>query len=408
MIKIYPRGLPNLINVLMIAQEEGRWGPSRLMAPLSIEGFRLAALCPDSNPICHSSHCLLHFNLPTIQSWRKFVKILVEAFEKWHPRLIIPCDEQIVAVLHFIVRRKLSGKRIISDHLLQILLDSLGSPKYFDAMMLKSDTRELAAKLGILVPKGGRVSSQTEALHCANEIGYPVFVKKSFSWAGRGTIFCRTEAEVKSAYAFLNPPRSWVREIARTILGRQWYPATSSTEVQCAHLGDSVMFNVVAWKGQYLGGFFGMREKTTSTNGPSTIVKLTGNTVCEEIARTLVAAMGMTGFCAFDFIWDAAEKTAILLECNPRPNQVGHLGGMIGVGLCTVLAKACKGEFPPVNSPQGSVIVPLFPQEWLRDEESAVLLKETLDIPRNDTKLLHFMLNYNADKSSSYSRLGNF
>jgi Carbamoyl-phosphate synthase L chain, ATP binding domain len=395
-----------LINVLMIAQEEGRWGPSRLMAPLSMEGFRLAALCPNSNPISQSSHCLLHFNLPSIQSWRKFVKSLTEAFEKWRPRLIIPCDEQIVALLHFIVRRKLSGKRIMSDRLLRILLDSLGSPKHFDAMMLKADTRELAMKLGIPVPKGGRVSSQAEALNRAFVIGYPVFVKKSFSWSGRGTIFCSTDAEVKSAYRLLNPPRSWVRETVRNILGRQWFPASSSTEVQCAHVGASVMFNVVAWKGQYLGGFFGMREQTTSTNGPSTIVKLTGNTVCEEIARTLVAAMGMTGFCAFDFIWDEAKHTATLLECNPRPNQVGHLGGKIGVDLCIALAKACKGEFPSVKSPQGSAIVALFPQEWLRDEENAVLLKDSLDIPRNDTKLLNFILNFSSNKSSLYSRLG--
>jgi Carbamoyl-phosphate synthase L chain, ATP binding domain len=391
----------------MVAQEAGRWGPARLMAPLTQAGFRLAVLCPASNPIGHSSHSHMQFDLPKIQSWKKFVKILSDAFEQWRPRLIIACDEQIVAMLHFVVRRKLAGKRIISDRLLRILLESLGTPQYFDAMMLKSDTRELATTLGVPVPRGGCVSSQAEAIERANEIGYPVFVKKSFSWAGQGTISCSSDAEVKAAYISMNPHRSWARETVRAFLGRQWYPTSSSTEVQHACAGDSVMFNAVAWKGQYLGGFFGAREQTTKINGPSTIVRLSGNSVCEDIARKLVAATGITGFCAFDFIWDETKKTATLLECNPRPNQVGHLGDRIGVDLCTALAKACKGEFPSIVSPQVSAIIPLFPQEWMRDEENAVRLKDTLDIPKNDTKLLQFILNSNAKYSGSFQRLVN-
>ena len=165
------------------------------------------------------------------------------------------------------------------------------------------------------------------------------------------------------------------------------------------------MFNVVAWRGQYLGGFFGSREQTLGGNGPSTIVMLGPNAICEDSARKLVAAMGTSGFWAFDFMWDQSTNSATLLECNPRPNQVSHLGPNIGVDLCVALKKVCAGEDVQSVPVTQSALVPLFPQEWLRDEHSALTQRHNLDIPKYDPKLLEFMLKEGQNKGLSVEKL---
>ena len=392
-------------KVLMIAFETGRWGPARLIAPMTEAGFEIAVLCPAENIICKSSHVKRFFELRELKSWRRFAKKLIAALNEWQPTFILPCDEQVIAAIHFIIRRKLAGIEIITDQHLQVLLDSIGKPEKLDAMIFKSDTHDLAIELQVKVPQSGRVNSAIKAVEIAEEIGFPVFVKKSFSWASRGTIKCQNASEVSQAYKDLNPKTSPFKRIARHLLCRDWYPTNSATEVQKAILGVSAMFNVVAWRGQNLGGFFGSREQTIGGNGPSTIVRLGPNAICEDSARKLVAAMGTSGFWAFDFMWDQSTNSATLLECNPRPNQVSHLGPNIGVDLCVALKKACAGEDVQSVPVTQSALVPLFPQEWLRDEHSALTQRHNLDIPKYDPKLLEFMLKEGQNKGLSVERL---
>ncbi len=392
-------------KVLMIAVETGRWGPARLIAPLTEAGFEIAVFCPSSNLISKSSHVKRFFELRELKSWRQFAKSLNAALEAWQPTLIMPCDEQVIAALHFVIRRKLKGGNIITDANLQILLCSIGLPDKLDAMIFKSETRQLAMNLGIAVPTGARVDSASKAIELAEQLGFPVFIKKSFSWAGRGTMMCANAAEVSQAFSALNPKKSFAKDVIRTLLGRDWYPTNSATEVQKALPGISAMFNVVAWRGQYLGGFFGRREQTVGGSGPSTIVSIGPNAICEASAKKLVRALGASGFWAFDFMWDQASSAAVLLECNPRPNQVSHLGPSIGADLCAALAKACAGESLEIPAVTHIATVPLFPQEWLRDEQNALTQRQSLDIPNHDPKLLDVMLREGQKIGRSVQRL---
>jgi Carbamoyl-phosphate synthase L chain, ATP binding domain len=394
-----------MTKMLMIALEPGRWGPSRLLSPLTDVGFEIAVFCPSSNPIRQSSHVARHFELPNLKSWRVFTKQLNNALNDWQPTIIMPCDEQVIAAIHFIIRRKLSGIPLISDLHLRVLLDSIGSADKLDAMIFKNETRDLAIANGVKVPTGARVGSAKAAVELAQKLSFPVFVKKSFSWGGQGTILCQDDADVVRAYHQLNPKYLGLKNFIRKTLSREWYPTNSATEVQRALPGISSMFNVVAWRGQYLGGFFGRREQTLGGNGPSTIVMLGQNEACEASAKKMVAAMGISGFCAFDFMWDEATGSAVLLECNPRPNQVSHLGPSIGVDMCAALAKACAGEVVPIAPVTNSTVVPLFPQEWLRDEQSALTKRRELDIPLRDRKLLEFMLNEGLNRGRSIEKL---
>ncbi len=394
-----------MTNILMIALEPGRWGPARLIFPLSESGFHIAVLCPSENPINKSSHISKHYDLPYIKSWRRFAGQLCRVVATWRPDLILPCDERVIAALHFIIRKKLSGQRVISDQLLQLLLLSIGNPDRFDAMILKNETRRLAIKLGMAVPEGTQVDSVASAVRVAGNLGFPVYLKSSFSWAGLGTYECSSAAEVERAFRKLNPQRTRVKDVCRFILKRDWYPKYTAIEVQRAIPGKSAMYNLLTWRGKYLGGFFATREETTGNNGPSSVVKIGANQKCEAIARKMANALGLTGFCAFDFIWDEDKQHAVLLECNPRPNQVNHLGARIGMDLCAALAESYHGKSTQIQFATRTTTVPLFPQEWLRSEQSALAKRTELDIPSSDPKLLSFMLSEGAKLGRSVAKL---
>ena len=213
-----------LMKILMLAVEPGRWGPARLLSPLSDAGFEIAVFCPSANPINKSTHVKQHYELPYLKSWRKFAKQLSNAMTDWQPTLILACDEQVIAALHFLIRRKLSGRQVMSDQHLRVLLDSIGPPDQFDAMIFKSETRKLALKLGLSVPEGSEVGSTKEAVNVAQKLGFPVYLKKSFSWAGLGTIECHTVDEVENAYVKLNPKKTIFKDAIRFILNWDWYP----------------------------------------------------------------------------------------------------------------------------------------------------------------------------------------
>lgn len=88
---------------------------------------------------------------------------------------------------------------------------------------------------------------------------------------------------------------------------------------------------------------------------------------------------------------EAETGSAYLLECNPRPIPIGHLGGLLGVNLCQALFDGLQGQRPPAQDAadrSSSVVVSFFPQEWRRDPASPHLSTTYHDVPWDDPALL--------------------
>ena len=165
---------------------------------------------------------------------------------------------------------------------------------------------------------------------------------------------------------------------------------TSAVDVQQAIDGSPAMYCAVAWQGSMLGGFAGLCLETVSETGPSTAVWIGAHASMAKVAETMIRGMGATGFIGFDFMLEKATGKDYLLECNPRPIQVGHLGARIGVDLAGLLAAAIAGRSPtigPVVAPVGDLKALLFPHA-LRSKSRHV--DALLDIPWNDAGLLRF------------------
>ena len=102
--------------------------------------------------------------------------------------------------------------------------------------------------------------------------------------------------------------------------------------------------------------------------------------------------MGATGFISFDFMIEAKTGKAYLLECNPRPIQIGHLGPRIGINLCDALARAVRGEVALQSGAANEATVAMFPQEWLRSPTTIAGLDAPLDVPWDDPELMRAMV----------------
>jgi carbamoyl-phosphate synthase large subunit len=382
------------MNILMIGFDTGRWGSARLTKPLKAAGFRVAVLCADENPLAKTRYIERHFRLEDAQSSRRFEHSLARAMEAWNPVLVIPADERAVACLHALIRKVRSGgPSPVGEAGLLTIINSFGNPAQFDATLLKSDTLRLASQLGLRVPEGRSVSSAESAIVAAAGIGFPVYVKTSFSWAGQGVTFCRNATEVAAAVTKAQP-RSWLRlrKAIKHFLHRDWYPTDSAIDVQRSIAGTPAMYCAVALHGRMIAGFAGVTQQTCAANGPSSIVWIGADAEMERVSAKMIGALCATGFIAFDFMIEESTGDIHLLECNPRPIPVCHLGSRIGVDLCVALAGALRAEVPlPPFQIDGETIT-LFPQEWQRNPDGIGKTGNHIDMPLDDPMLLRAMV----------------
>jgi len=108
---------------------------------------------------------------------------------------------------------------------------------------------------------------------------------------------------------------------------------------------------------------------------------------CAVPPEKLAGAWGLAGFIGFDFIVDA-RGDAWLIECNPRPTPIAHLGERAGEDICLALRRQLAG-LPPLSMQQKeTLIVAHFPHEALRDPASPYLTAAIYDVPRDDPGLL--------------------
>ena len=379
------------MTILLVAFESGRWGPARLPAALAKAGFKAAALCPNDNALAHTAFLSEYFQLNDVHSSRKLEQRLCEVMKTIRPKLIIPCDERTVAYLHSLVRQPCASSRL-GNEIMDIIRVSLGDPKRFEALLLKDQTLELAREHAIATPESKTVCSPQTAIEAAREIGFPVFLKRSFSWAGEGVVRCDTEEQIERAFEKLCKKRrlALLRRLAKRLVHRDWYPADSRIQVQKCIKGESALYCGVAWNGKMLAGFAGIRKGTVGVNGPSTHVWIGHHEAIQQASQTMIKALGATGFIGFDFMIESRTGKVFLIECNPRPVQVNHLGVRIGVDLCAALAKEISGQFSAnPGFADRSERIAIYPAAKLG--QNAEMSADYLDAPYDDPPLMKFM-----------------
>ena len=112
-----------------------------------------------------------------------------------------------------------------------------------------------------------------------------------------------------------------------------------------------------------------------------------------EAMRRVAEATGISGFCGFDFMLDAASQEPHLLEMNMRPTQLAHLPLGAGRDLCATLVREVLGlgEMGDVKdrpTPVSHGLIATFPQHILNDPSGSRLGDAFHDVPWSAPELV--------------------
>ena len=287
------------------------------------------------------------------------------------PDLVVPTDDASVLAVS-VVRSQPN----LSVRARELLSSSLGDARHAATVRSRKLLAKLAISTGVRTPAQEVVRSLAEAREFAARHGYPIVLKEEDSVAGMGVSICKDEPELE---------RTVARRLAQN-------PAIYGEGVLAQGFveGRTAMRVVAARAGKVLGGLSALKLETWPTStGPSTCVEFIEHPEMAATADAMTAALGYGGFASLDFIVDGQGR-AHLIELNPRPTPISHLGERFGACLCRRLHAALTGAPLPTAEPQGlPARVALFPQEWVRAPDSSHLAAGVFhDVPWDEPDLV--------------------
>ncbi len=219
------------------------------------------------------------------------------------------------------------------------------APESPGVALLRSKTAFLCASraAGIACPAFQVCATEDESRHAAATVGFPLYLKANKGWAGSGLFFADSAAsldEQLKGVSFEEP----------LLMQKEIIGPPGSVSVLYDHGVP------VCW--------FAYLMLRTWPNRFSSACSL--QLFPHPGAGPLVEAVGrltqFSGLAGIDFIWDQPDNRLRLLEFNPRPTPVYHLGHRAGVNFAAALGEMASGP-ATIQAPNlSSKIIDLFPQ----------------------------------------------
>lgn len=362
---------------ILILTTRDWFGSARLPAALARAGFEVGALAFPGALITQSSYVSAQFSLPSAASDLELLTAIERTLRAFAPALVVPGDDPAVEVLHALAAQ-VFARGTPRGVLAACLERSLGEPGHYAAVQSRRALHAAARRLAVRVPEQSLVASASDAEAFAEQHGFPLVLKAENSCAGFGTAICEERVALTAAFSRLQ---------ARYGVGA---PPLGAISAQRFIRGRTAMRAIVASDGVVLAGLTAYKLEThPAPTGPSTVVEFFDNEEMERAARSLTKSFGLSGFASFDFMIEADSGAAYLIELNPRPVPICHLGGAFGDDLCGALWQRLTGA-----PPRGSLAraagrrVALFPQEWVRAHDGSYFNQMFHDVPWDEPLLV--------------------
>ncbi len=349
-------------------------GAARLPFALKQAGFEVGAVCPDGSYLSGTNYT--DYKLPYNKSADRTerYKILQRAFHEWPCDLVIPGDEIAVWFLR-IACTKAEG--VIEAPYLNLISQSLCNLEHRRTIEQNTVLGAIADGLGLDSPARLISPSLEEAVAFAERHGFPVVLKRDYTYAGLGVSICRNLKELRVAYAA-------VAEKARV--------EQDGFSLQRFIVGSPASVSFSALNGKLLAAFAFRAERTWKEPGVTSIVRNIDNKAMINAADKLVAYFGFTGFGGVDFMLDDSNRPW-LLEINPRPTPTTHLGSLVGVDLCAELYAVMLGkESPTIVLGKRVDRVAMFPFAWMMGKHTISEFSGHHDVPWYDPPQLAMMI----------------
>jgi ATP-grasp domain len=396
-------------------QATDREGPSRalvlavqdwpLTAFLAIglrrAGFAVAGLCPREHALRHTDSVDRCFPFSASRRWVS----LRAAISACKPQILVPGDDQSAYAIYELHARCRGDTDAEAATIVALIERSLGNPDSFPIGRSKSSLIRVARECGVAIPETREIDGLSELKkHCAS--AKPPFVlKQDGTFGGLGVIVAQSQPEAEKALKRLKVRRivNAGRELALKFNYRPLLAAFTTPlpviSVQQFIEGRPANRAVLCWRGRVLAGTTVQTlEADPFPNGPATVVEFIREPDIDRAVETLVARLGLSGFCGFDFMLARDSGRPFLLELNPRATSASWLGTARGSDLCAALFRALAsdgGEAAPSAAADSEEAAgdkaALFPQEWMRARTSPHLATAYHRVPWQDRRLVSFL-----------------
>jgi carbamoylphosphate synthase large subunit len=383
---------------VLIATTSNWFPTARLAMALAHAGCTVDAVCPSRHPLGKISAVRQTYGYRGLTPLASFAHAIAGS----RPDLVVPGDDLATLHLHRLHQRERGTETAT------LIERSLGSPESFPVVYARTAFIELARKQGLRAPQTEVIADARALRDWVKRMGFPTVLKSNGTCGGDGVRVVHTLEEAERAFRLLQAPPLFPRAVKRALANQDktlLWPALvrrrSVVNAQEFVAGREATSAVACWKGTVLASLhFEVINKRDSA-GPSSVVRLIENPEMSAAAEAIVRRLNLSGMQGFDFMLEAHTGNACLIEINPRATQVGHLRLGPGRDLPAALYAAVSGEAensaPKVTE---NDTIALFPQEWMRDPDSAFLRSAHHDVPWEEPELLRACLRRGRKQSA--------
>jgi hypothetical protein len=321
-------------------------------------------------------------------------RCLESALLRLQPDMVIPCDERAVRDLHSICRS--------TEHpeVKRLIQQSTAPSENYQTITSRAELLALARREGARVPPSMALPDKESLNQWTAENPAPFVLKADGSWAGFGVRIISDADAAKGAYAQMTRPASLRLGLRESVLEgnhfgfqpwlRRERPAMS---VQGYIDGWPANVGVACWQGEILAAICAESVSTLSATGPSTAARIIDNSEMIETAKSIVAALSLSGLVGFDFMIEAATGAAWLVEMNPRNTPICALRLGPGRDLAEALVAHLAGRSMRDRPTRAdSDIVVFFPDTWHQDPSNALLRTAYHDVPWEQPTLVRVLM----------------
>jgi hypothetical protein len=322
-----------------------------------------------------------------------FLSILVTLL-RLRPDFIIPGDEKAVNLLQQLLTVLKALPWLKGGATAATLERSLAAKDAFPLMLNKYQFFLKCRSIGIRVPQTFIITNRFEAVERAKELGYPVVLKLANSSGGFMVKVCDDVAALEEHFEAIKAESNrWQGGCKRLVRQLLFIPVPRNHICLQQYIQGQVgLHAIVARCGQILSHITAYKTRTyPGSTGPSSVISGGGSAELQEFAGRFAQSVGFNGFGSIDFIRDSATGQISLLEFNPRPVPISHLGSITsGSDLCLALYRDLVGLPQTAHINNDKFTIALFPNELRRDCASEFLHARHVyhDIPEDDPELL--------------------
>lgn len=203
----------------------------------------------------------------------------------------------------------------------------------------ETEDRDLFVKklteIGVKVPRGVAATSVEEAVHVAQEIGYPVMLRIAYALGGLGSGLCASAEEVRdrATKAMAHSPQVLIEEFL-TGWKEVEYEVVRDRFDNCVTVCNMENFDPM---GIHTGESIVVAPSQTLTNGEYHLLR--------QIAIKVVRHLGIIGECNIQFALDPYSQDYRVIEVNARLSRSSALASKAtGYPLAFIAAKLALGH----------------------------------------------------------------